>query len=334
MYMTSFPVTLSLTTYSTRIETVHKTIESLKKQTLSADLILLWLDESEFTLDTIPKVLFNLQDDQFNIKFCANFKSYKKLIPSLELIEKGVIITFDDDIIYSDNIVQDLVEQYERNQQSVICSRARIISKDNEGAITPYSHWHFVRNSEALIAEHCLLPLGYGGVLYPVEKLLSDIRNVDTFMSLSPTADDIWFKCISLLSGLSTVVLPSTSSDHFVIIDGSQENALYLTHNTENQNGNQLNAVINHFSALKSKFNSEHYAVIGLSSGYFEKLCKKAEYDVRDMASVETFREGAIGLENVDINMANSLMKIALKLRPHGSFIKQKIAQYKKLIGK
>ncbi len=332
--MSHLPITLSLTTYGKRIYSVDKTIKSLIKQTYQANLIILWLDEDEFSISDLPEALTRLQSKLFVIRFCPNYKSYKKLIPTLELVSKGVVITFDDDIVYSKNIVEDLFTTYQDNPDSVICARARIISKNQKGLIDSYEQWHFVRNHSLISANYCLLPLGYGGVLYPVEKLISEISNVRSFTFLAPSADDLWFKCMSLLSGLPVVVLPAKSSRHFSIIEGTQENALYLTHNVDNQNGRQLNAIIAAYKELAVRFNSVDFPKIEMSSYYFQQLNLAEEFDVREMASVEAIREAAINIENKNINIAYDLMRIACKLRPNGGYIKQKITQYKKLLGK
>jgi hypothetical protein len=48
-----------------------------------------------------------------------------------------------------------------------------------------------------------LLPLGVGGVLYPPGILHSEVVNAGVFLNICPTADDIWFKAMSLLKGVA-----------------------------------------------------------------------------------------------------------------------------------
>jgi len=63
------PLIVSLTTFSGRIQIVHKTIESLLNQTVKADRILLWLSEEEFNLDDIPEIL-KLQEKRGLDHYC------------------------------------------------------------------------------------------------------------------------------------------------------------------------------------------------------------------------------------------------------------------------
>ena len=46
----------------------------------------------------------------------------------------------------------------------------------------------------------------------------------------------------------------------------------------------------------------------------------------------DIYRDFAIALECIDINLSHSLMKAALKIRPNGPFIKKKILEYRKIV--
>ena len=81
-------VIISLTSYPLRINYVHKTIKSLLEQTLKPKKIILWLAESEFPNKNkdLPKNLLLLKNNIVSIKYYKeNIKSYKKLIPTLEI---------------------------------------------------------------------------------------------------------------------------------------------------------------------------------------------------------------------------------------------------------
>ena len=56
-----------------------------------------------------------------NIKICENgLFSYKKIIPSLKENDR-FIATFDDDIIYPNNSLEALIEQYKRISKLYCC---------------------------------------------------------------------------------------------------------------------------------------------------------------------------------------------------------------------
>ena len=79
-------IIISLTSYGKRIYDVYLTIESLMRQTIKPNKIILWLAEDEFSLDNIPQTLKNIQKRGLTIEFCEDIRSYKKLVPALKNI--------------------------------------------------------------------------------------------------------------------------------------------------------------------------------------------------------------------------------------------------------
>ncbi|MGL5426399.1 MAG: hypothetical protein ACRDAS_00590, partial [Cetobacterium sp.] len=86
-------IIVSLTTYNKRIYDVHLTIESLFRQTLMPNKIILWLAEDEFNRYNIPFMLQKLEKKGLEIGFCKDLKSYKKLIPTLVKYPNDIVIT-------------------------------------------------------------------------------------------------------------------------------------------------------------------------------------------------------------------------------------------------
>lgn len=244
-------IIISLTTYSKRIHTVHKTISSLLKQSILADKIILWLDEEEFQHNELPNDLKILESDIFEIKFCPNYKSYKKLIPTLALYPNATIITFDDDIHYPVDQVEKLVLTHFENPEDVITSIARNILFKN-GELRPYSEWlHVFREQVGKPLSH-LLPIGVGGILYPMGSLHKEVMNVENFMKLAPHGDDLWFKCMSLLNNCKVIALNYGYNLSKNMIDGTQTVGLWQNVN-EGSDSNliQLEKIIEHNQLIK-----------------------------------------------------------------------------------
>ena len=63
-------ITISLTTFGPRIETVYLTIESLMQQSLKADRIVLCLAKSEFSEAGLPTALKKQRERGLEILFC------------------------------------------------------------------------------------------------------------------------------------------------------------------------------------------------------------------------------------------------------------------------
>jgi hypothetical protein len=324
---------LSLTTYGERLQTVHKTIQSLIKQTKKADKILLWLDQNEFSSDTLTQELKKLISKQFEIKFCPNWRSYKKLIPAVIEYPNAVIITFDDDIIYPSTLVGDLYKEHLISPQSIIASRGRIINIE-EGDFAPYPSWQFLRNPSKISAQYCVVPIGYGGVLYPPNSLHEEVLNEKKFMSLAPHADDLWFKAMALLTGTKTIILPQDASSKMKLIEGTQESALFVTHNAGDANTEQMKAIAKAFYQINDVIQSQEFNSIELPADSLVKLFKNEEIVQFVSANTNLIRDSAIALEKHNMRFSYTLMEIAKSLRPKGPKISRLLERYKKALAR
>jgi hypothetical protein len=235
-------VVVSFTTYSKRIHDVHLVIESIAKQTIKPKRIILWLDENEFTLDTIPLTLKSQMERGLEVRFCENLKSYKKLIPTLELGIEDNIITIDDDVLYPHDMIELLVQTHKVYPDCIVANRIhQIVIKDGE--IAPYDNW--VYESHSTTPSLLNVAIGVGGVLYPKRCFVQEVMNKDLFMSLCPTADDIWFKAMSLVKEIK-VVKTNDNRDfwkRYLTNYECQDIALSDINVFENQNDQQIKAV-------------------------------------------------------------------------------------------
>jgi SAM-dependent methyltransferase len=244
----------SLTTYGARINSVDIAINSLLEQEKKADKILLWLAQEEFNLENIPDKLKKLHDEnQIEIKFCKDLKSYKKLIPTLDLYKDEIIITFDDDMIYDKKLIKELYEEHLRYPQTIICGRGHKMLFDSKRNLLPYKNWTF--GSDDFIEDFDIFPTGVCGILYPPNCFYKDIQNEELFMSLAPNADDIWFKAMTLLNDRKSKILNQDNKEFTKqnLIDDTQENALFFKNKNQGLNDIYLNKVFKYYN-LDEKF--------------------------------------------------------------------------------
>ncbi|WP_282167768.1 hypothetical protein [Shewanella japonica] len=328
------PVIISLTSYSERINVVHKVIASLKEQNTPVDKIILWLDETEVTYEQLPKQLSSLEDEFFEIKFCANYKSYKKLVPTIKAYPKATIITFDDDIVLPSNIIGDLLSYHQLKPKAIIAARGRVIRTDQTGSFLSYGQWPLLSNKDPVSASLCIAPIGYGGVLYPSGSLDDEVINSDVFQSIADNADDIWFKCMALLKGTETLIMPRSCSAKYRMIEGSQDSALYLTTNIDNRNVEVLSRIIEHYPKLSDCFKSPRFDDVVVAADYMLELMNSTTLFEDNTQGVNFFRDAAIKAEKFDVNLAFSLMKMAKKFRPKGPVILKKLSEYRKVLTK
>ena len=194
------PIIASLTTFPDRINTVKETIKTLLKQTCKPDELILWLAKEQFPQgeESLPQDLLALKEYGLSIKWCKDYKSYKKLIPALKEYPNDIIITFDDDIYYGNNVVELLYNSYLENPNCISTNRSsRLHFIFNKIWIlkTAFSYWTKYKD-----ATYKNSIIGCGGVLYPPHSLHNEVLNDENFMNIIPTQDDVWFWTMAIMN--------------------------------------------------------------------------------------------------------------------------------------
>ncbi len=236
---------VSLTTYELRIGSVHLCIESLLRQHLKPDAIVLWLAE-DFPRDLITPQLLRQQRRGLQIRFAEDVRSFLKIVPTLKEYPDAVIVTCDDDMIYPHDWLGSLYRAYLAEPEYIHCHRAHLMTKQPDGRIDAYDRWQYlapgVRGPSSL-----LFPTGVGGVLYPPGSLAAECTDSDAFLALCPTQDDIWLKAMAVRQGTLAKKIAPNSRD-FQTIRGTQKQALsYINTGEGGQNDAQLKAVFDRY---------------------------------------------------------------------------------------
>ncbi|MCR5070070.1 MAG: hypothetical protein K6A78_09820 [Prevotella sp.] len=240
-------VVVSLTTYSKRIHEVYLTIESIMQGTVKPNRIILWLAEDEFTDKTLPIVLQNQIKRGLEVRYCKDIRSYKKIIPTLQLCPEACIITIDDDTIFEPDVIEHLITSYKVFPNCVSACRLRKIKTDKNGMPTKYNNW--------LLGEYDDFPSNYnfltsgGGTLFPPHLLHSQVGNEELFMKLCPTADDLWLNAMLIINGTKVVkaFTHNPIGNDFLSNESLQVNSLW-SHNKEDLgNDIQIKAIWNYF---------------------------------------------------------------------------------------
>ena len=134
-------VIISLTSFPARIDKVYLCINSLLRQSVRADKIVLWLADTQFPNGNgIPESLKRLVGGNFEIRFCDDLRSYKKIFYSAQQFKDDIIITVDDDTLYPEDWLLNLINTYIKYPDCVCCYRAHKIVLKSE-KIAPYSEW-------------------------------------------------------------------------------------------------------------------------------------------------------------------------------------------------
>lgn len=185
-------IIISMTSYGRRISTsvVYYSLVSALRQTIQPNKVILWIDKTKWTEESLPKKLKSLIPKGVEYKFCEDVRSYTKLVPALKEYPNDIIVTFDDDIIYPRNTVQQLYEEHIKHPDAICCLNPLEVKVIN-GIPGKYETWTAIETN----MHDCVMvfPCGVEGVLYPPHSLSKDVADEKLFKTLCPLADDIWF---------------------------------------------------------------------------------------------------------------------------------------------
>ena len=231
------PVTVSCTSIPSRLSRLHYTVRSVLAQSAPPQKMVLWLNHG--CKEIVPSSLKKLEGKKFQIRFTDLDSPHCKLVPGLMCYEEEVIVTCDDDLMYSVDWLISLYRSHLDMPEAIVAHRVRKIAYDGD-AVRPYIEWKYDRNPEAI--SPCHIPMGYAGVLYPPGSLFPDVTNSELYLDLCPKADDLWFKAMSLLNGTECVV---TKDETMVMypIPGTQKISLKHANIKLDQNREQWQAL-------------------------------------------------------------------------------------------
>jgi hypothetical protein len=237
---------VSLTSFPARIKTTWIAVESVIRQRIRPERITLVLNDSEFGINSdLPRELEKQKKHGLEIIWTdKNLRSYGKLIPVKARYPEAPIVTIDDDIIYQEHMLANLLESHQANPYQIAGCRGYEIQKNIDGTPLPYTTW--APASIATPSSTCFLT-GVGGVLYPPDSLPWEVAcNSELFESLCPTADDIWFWAMSQIQGCQRHCLGEHSIQEIKRLIKTPR----LSRNNVSRGGNdrQLQLVTNHFN--------------------------------------------------------------------------------------
>ena len=236
------PVIVSFTSIPSRFQVIHLTVRSILAGTKKPEKIVLWLNQ--LLKNDVPKSLLNLIGERFEIRYVEGNLPHRKLLHSLQAFADKVIVTCDDDMMYHPEWLERLYQDHLQYPADIIANECRGINYDSAGEVRPYYYWY--KEEGSAVTYDSLLPLGYGGVLYPPQALHDDVFKSELYLKYAPKADDLWFKAMALLKG--TAARRATNSpDKPIPIFNSQSVSLKSTNVKQDGNRLQWQAIADHY---------------------------------------------------------------------------------------
>lgn len=234
-------IVVSLTTFPGRSDTVWLAVETLLRQKIKPDAIILWLSSEQFKgVSDLPQTLLGLVDRGLRIEFReGDLRSHKKYFYARKEFPGATLVLADDDIFYPTTMLKDLVELSRQYEGKVICRFAKKIKWTESGRLSPYIEWMKVNDSTP--REDIFFGSG-GGVLIPPSAVHEDLLNENAFLENCPLADDIWLNAMCRLVSREMVSTPVPFS--LLPVTNNDKTDLSSVNNGQLMNDRQLEQVI------------------------------------------------------------------------------------------
>ncbi|MDE4078787.1 glycosyltransferase family 2 protein [Methanosphaera sp. Vir-13MRS] len=193
-------IILSLTSFPERMDDVKYCLYSLLNQSFKPNKVILWLAYDEFPNkeEDIPQSVLNLKENGLTIKWCENYRSYKKLIPTLKEYPNSCIVTADDDLYYPKDWLQNLYEDHINYPNNIISTRCREVQLDDYNNFKKYNQWKVA--TAGTDSSFLNFPTNGAGTLFPPHSLNEKVTDDKLFRKLCPNTDDIWFWTMAVLN--------------------------------------------------------------------------------------------------------------------------------------
>ena len=232
---------VSLTTFPARIDRIWIVVESIMRQSIRPEKILLFLSNEQFKndLSDLPRNLKSMQKRGLEIVICTDdFKSHKKYYYAFKKFPTYNIITIDDDFIYPSWLISDLIKLNNKYPDFICCNRALKIIV-NERDLLPYKKWPLIINDK--VNSSNLFFTSGGGTLFPPNSFNKEIFNKSIFMKYCKNADDVWLNFMARYN--CTKIIKTDSKYKELPIMNFNDIKLSTTNLHENLNDKQLNSL-------------------------------------------------------------------------------------------
>lgn len=246
-------VIVSMTSYSARFDMIYLCIKSLMYQTVKPDRIILWLGSDSAEVE-LPIELENLKKYGLEVAYRnENLKPHKKYYYAIQDYPNSIVITVDDDAIYSPTMLASLLRMHERYPKAVCARRVHEIVC-NQQILAKYNLWNQACQTERL-PKMSLMAVGVGGVLYPPNALNKMAFNKEMIKNICLNADDLWLKFMEALQDTKVVWCPCLWGHPANILES--QSGLCDSNVGDNRNDEYLERLSEHFPEVIDKIKKE-----------------------------------------------------------------------------
>lgn len=232
------PIIVSLTSYPARFPTLHISLKSILNQTMKPSKVILWLDK-DISRESIPQKILRLKKKGLEIRIeYESLKPHKKYIYAMKEFRDACIVTVDDDVIYTRDMLASLYTSFKKHPNCISARRVHKIQYDMNNHAVDYKSWDYDCKKDPGPSKQ-LFATGVGGVLYPPHIFDMNTENFN-FQNIKDNAlsfDDIWLKFVENSLNIPVVWVPNKQT-HPIYIKSKElaKTSLYIAnvHNSHN----------------------------------------------------------------------------------------------------
>lgn len=238
----------SLTSFPSRIDEIWLSIETIFRQTIQADEIILWLAKEQFLDKQLPKSILSCIDKGLTIRWVRDdLRSHKKYYYALQEYENADIVLLDDDLYYPDKLLENLISMAHRHPETICATRIHKMTYKRDGSYNPYSKWiHNYNPCHENSSEDYFFTSG-AGTLIPTGLMPPDTFNQVVFKKICFFADDIWLNMQAKNAGIK-IFSNNVYDKDLISIGKTQCEKLVATNVINGGNDKQLNEVIKYLA--------------------------------------------------------------------------------------
>ncbi len=232
----------SLTSFPARIDEIWICIETIFRQTMKADEIVLWLSSDQFPDHHLPDSINHCVEKGLTVRWVdGDLRSHKKYYYVLQEYCDADVILLDDDLYYPDQLLENLEEMAKRHPQCICATRIHKMTY-SDGKLNPYSKWVHNYNPSIETTSMDYFFTSGARTIIPTGLMPNDVFNEKVFKDICFLADDIWLNMQA-----SHIKIPIFSNNKYdkdeISIGGSQRVKLANDNVAGNGNDRQIKAV-------------------------------------------------------------------------------------------
>jgi len=219
-------IIVSVTSYKERFKKLHIVLNSILKNKMKPSKIILTIHKDDYPYLTkkLKKLIKNKKVEL--IISNIDLKPHLKYFEVMKRYRNYAIITIDDDIIYTDDLIESLYNSYLKNPNYIHARRVhKILISQNK--LVSYNNWLKDYTME-FDPSFELFATNVGGTLYPPNILNITDENINEIYKCI-TADDIYLKYLENLRNIKVIWVPNKHVLGLKTLDdkNTQKKALY-----------------------------------------------------------------------------------------------------------